>query len=88
MCIKLYKKKTNIKTKIVTNTLKRPLIAKHLIDNTYCVNSYMLSRFRVVSHCKNVIYLVRLDAIKTLLSLNKYFQTNRNNVNKNYFLFF
>ena len=59
LVLNLTKEKTNIKTKTVTNAAKRSSIAEHLINNTDCGNIYILSRFRVVSHCNNVIDQLR-----------------------------
>ena len=61
------KEKTNNKTKAVINAAKRSSIAEHLINNTDCANNYLLSRFEVMSHCNNVVDLVRLEAISIFL---------------------
>ena len=63
--------KTRIKTKTVINAAKRSSRAEHSINNTYCANNYMLSRFRVVSYCNNVIDLVKLKAISIFLNKPK-----------------
>ena len=47
---------------------KNIIVTEHFINNTDCAKNYMLSRFRVVSHCNNVIDLVRLEAISIFLN--------------------
>ncbi len=62
------KEKTNKKTKAVINAAKRSSIAEHLINIEDCANNYLQSRFRIISHCSNVIDLVRFEAISIFLN--------------------
>ena len=56
----------NIPVKVL-NASKRSFIAEHLVNNSTCVNSYNLNRFKTIKTCSNVFDLIKLEAICMLL---------------------
>ena len=59
-------KKVVIPVKVL-NVSKRSSTADHLVNNSTCVNSYNLNRFKIIKTCSNVFDLTKLEAICILL---------------------